>query len=165
MTAGRLTVNCSAARCEFPVARGRCRCAPQHGTCCAFCVYEPHTHIHHNHTSALFCRSSSIFAKPAASVATSKYGNSHVHSHGHMDTRADPRPVTSKAYVTDSIQELLEFLTDSDFQQRISPKLLSSPTGKDFTNIVTFLFRMFDPTYIMAGKMEDEVQLVFKALR
>lgn len=82
-----------------------------------------------------------------------------------MGTKVDPRPVTSKQFVADSINELLTFLMEADFQQRISPKVLAGPGSKDFIAIVSFLFRQIDPSFLMTGKMEDDVQLVFRALK
>lgn len=77
----------------------------------------------------------------------------------------DPRNVNSKQFVSDSVIELVQFLEDFGFNQRIAHKTLAAPTGKDFANIVSFLFRLLDPAFVMSGKMEDEVALVFKTLR
>lgn len=57
---------------------------------------------------------------------------------------------------------------DNDYPQRITAKILLSPTGKDFQSILTFLLRLLDPSFSLSsgpGKMEDEVHNVFKSLR
>lgn len=46
----------------------------------------------------------------------------------------------------------------------LSPKILTKPTTKDFTNIVLFLFRQIDPNYKCTGKFEDEMIAMFKYL-
>jgi len=70
--------------------------------------------------------------------------------------------------MTDNVDKLAKFLMDNDYPQRITAKLLQSPTGKDFQSILTFLLRLLDPTFALSsgpGKMEDEVHAVFKSLR
>lgn len=81
---------------------------------------------------------------------------------------ADPRPLTSKSWMNENVEKLAKFLMDNDYPQRITSKILQSPTGKDFQSILTFLLRMLDPTFSLStgpGKMEDEVHNVFKSLR
>lgn len=46
----------------------------------------------------------------------------------------------------------------------LSPKILTSPTGKDFTQLAFWLFQRFDPSLKAFGKVEDEVPLFFKRL-
>ena len=99
------------------------------------------------------CRRSSLFGRPTGALTTALL---------------DPRPLTSKAWMTDNIDKLAKFLVDMDYPARITPKLLASPTGKDFQAIMSFLLRLIDPQFALsatAGKMEDDVQLVFKALK
>ena len=38
-----------------------------------------------------------------------------------------------------------------------SPQVLSSPTTKDFTNVMMFIFRQFDPVLPKTFKLEEEV--------
>lgn len=80
-------------------------------------------------------------------------------------TRADPRNITDKRYVPTSIRSLIEFLTYHNYDHSISPKILTSPSGKDFNNIVQFLFRLIDSNLSCPGKFEDEVISMFKYLR
>jgi SMC interacting uncharacterized protein involved in chromosome segregation len=41
----------------------------------------------------------------------------------------------------------------------ISLQVLSSPTTKDFTNVMLFLYRQFDPVLPKTFKLEEEVGL------
>lgn len=79
--------------------------------------------------------------------------------------RADPRNITDKRYVPTNIRVLIDYLTAHGFDHTISPKILTSPTAKDFNNIVQFLFRQVDSNLSCPGKFEDEVISMFKYLR
>jgi kinetochore protein NDC80 len=63
------------------------------------------------------------------------------------------------------VRTLIEFLTYHNYDHAISPKILNSPSGKDFNNIVQFLFRLIDQNLSCPGKFEDEVIQMFKYLR
>ena len=79
--------------------------------------------------------------------------------------RPDPRPITDKAYQKECIQQLLKFLQERNYEYQVTQKSLSQPSGKDFTNIVTFMLRMIDPTFQVGTlKMEDEISMNFKAM-
>lgn len=46
------------------------------------------------------------------------------------------------------------------------PQVLSSPTTKDFTNIMMFLLRQIDPNLLKNfGKLEEEVPQLYKRLK
>ncbi|KAA8494404.1 Kinetochore protein NDC80-like [Porphyridium purpureum] len=79
--------------------------------------------------------------------------------------KSDPRPVTDKTYMQDCIRNLIYFLTEHGFDQAISPKLLSTPTSKDFQHILTFLLRQVDPAFQFEKRFEDEVPALLKTLR
>jgi kinetochore protein NDC80 len=82
-----------------------------------------------------------------------------------LTTRADPRNITDKRFVNNSIRALLDYLTAHNYDNAISPKILTTPSTKDFNNIVQFLFRQIDPNFAYTGKYEDEVIAMFKCLR
>jgi kinetochore protein NDC80 len=86
-------------------------------------------------------------------------------SAGTVSRKADPRPINTRDFINEQVEELIMYLANNHYNQRISPKTFNPPTGKDFKSIVTFLFRLLDEGYEMAGRVEDEVPLVFKALR
>ena len=77
---------------------------------------------------------------------------------------ADPRNISDKQFVNNSIRTLIEYLTRHNFDHAINPKILTRPAVKDFHNIIMFLFRQIDPNYTSSGKLEDEVVTVFKHL-
>ena len=79
--------------------------------------------------------------------------------------KVDPRPIAEKAFQQESIKHLLHYLVSTGYEYPISHKTLTRPSGKDFTNIVTFMLRRVDPNFQDGTmKMEDEVAMNFKAL-
>lgn len=82
-----------------------------------------------------------------------------------VPVRTDSRPITDKAYQKECIKQLLDFLHQSGYDQPVSPKSLTRPSGKDFTNIVTFMLRRVDPNFQDGTmKIEDEISMNFKAM-
>ncbi len=78
--------------------------------------------------------------------------------------RQDPRPNTDKGYIQTSIRGLINYLTDHNYDHPFSTKILQRPTAKDFTYIISFLFRQVDPNFHITGKLEDEVLAFFKSM-
>lgn len=76
----------------------------------------------------------------------------------------DPRPIQTAAWRGDAINKIMEFLMATEYPQRCSPKLLASPSSKDFQAILTHMTRCLDGGYVMVGKLEDEVGSLIKAL-
>lgn len=82
-----------------------------------------------------------------------------------MPARTDSRPISDRAYQQDCVRRLLEFLQKVGYDQPISPKSLTRPSGKDFQNIVTFMLRLVDPNFQDGSmKIEDEVSMNFRAM-
>eukprot|EP00934_Nitzschia_sp_Nitz4_P000044 Nitzschia sp. Nitz4//scaffold253_size28098//339//2317//NITZ4_008136-RA/size28098-snap-gene-0.51-mRNA-1//-1//CDS//3329544285//44//frame0 len=80
-------------------------------------------------------------------------------------TRVDPRPVTDKAFQQDCIKVLFQFLMANGYDHPVTHKTLARPSGKDFTNIITFLLCRVDPTFQDGTmKLEDEIAMNFRAL-
>jgi kinetochore protein NDC80 len=92
-----------------------------------------------------FDRRSSTFGKPSA-------------------IKQDPRPLGDKNFFAACIRTVIAYLSTHGYPYAVSPKLLTSPTGKDFAQIVLFLFQRFDPNLKAFGKVEDEVPVFFKRL-
>lgn len=104
----------------------------------------------------------------SARSRSSLFGSRPVLASASSAVLADPRPLTTKVWMNESVERLAKFLADMDYPQRVTGKMLLSPTGKDFTSILTFMLRFLDPAFSLSvgtGKMEDEVHAVFKALR
>lgn len=77
----------------------------------------------------------------------------------------DPRPISNKGFMQAGIRNLIEFLTQHNYDYPISPKVLSRPTGKDFQNILQFLFLLLDRNLRFSQKFTEEVPMIFKGLQ
>jgi kinetochore protein NDC80 len=60
------------------------------------------------------------------------------------------------------VRKLSEYLSAHGFEGAVSPKILISPSTKDFFNIVAFLLKQLDPHIKITGKLEDEFITMFK---
>lgn len=78
--------------------------------------------------------------------------------------KADPRPLSDKNFFNSCIRTIITYASMHAYPYPLSPKILTSPTGKDFTQLAFWLFQRFDPTLKAFGKVEDEVPLFFKRL-
>mmetsp|Transcript_33184 Transcript_33184/g.73361 ORF Transcript_33184/g.73361 Transcript_33184/m.73361 type:complete len:629 (+) Transcript_33184:314-2200(+) len=78
--------------------------------------------------------------------------------------KQDPRPLNDKNFLNNCIRTVITYLSTHGFPAAVSPKTLASPTAKDFTLIVQFLFQRFDPNMKTFGKIEDDVPMFFKRL-
>lgn len=80
-------------------------------------------------------------------------------------SRADPRPVSDKGFQLICVKKLLKFLLERGYEYPVSQKSLTRPSGKDFTNIMTFLLRHVDPNFQDGTmKIEDEIAMNFRAM-
>lgn len=77
----------------------------------------------------------------------------------------DPRNVREKGFVRQSLQRLIEFLVENNYDRQISPKQLEAPTTKDFLHILTFLYNQIDPRFVLGPNVAEEVPAIFKRLR
>jgi SMC interacting uncharacterized protein involved in chromosome segregation len=55
--------------------------------------------------------------------------------------RTDPRPLNDKTWMNQSVKKLITFLTVHSYPAQLAPKILLSPTAKDFANIFQFLYK------------------------
>jgi kinetochore protein NDC80 len=78
---------------------------------------------------------------------------------------ADPRNMNDRAFMNNSIRQLIDYLTQHSFDHAISTKILSKPAVKDFNNIVHFLFKQIDPNFACTGQFGEETIAMFKHLR
>ena len=79
--------------------------------------------------------------------------------------RNDPRSIGDKEYQLTCIRNLLQYLTDGGYENIVSVRSLSCPSGKDFNQILTFMVRKIDPTFNDGStKFEDEAVLFFRQL-
>lgn len=52
-----------------------------------------------------------------------------------------------KTFLNASFHKLADYLSSHGYDQPINAKTLSRPSGRDFNNIMGFLFRQIDPNY------------------
>ncbi|KAL6768601.1 hypothetical protein ACKKBF_B11390 [Auxenochlorella protothecoides x Auxenochlorella symbiontica] len=80
--------------------------------------------------------------------------------------KSDPRPVGDKQYQANCARTIITYLATHNYEYQINPKVLASPTTKDFTNIMLFLLRRLDPLTAKGPvKLEEEVPVLYKRLR
>ncbi|CAH1799853.1 unnamed protein product, partial [Owenia fusiformis] len=104
----------------------------------------------------------SAIAPMAKKRRSSGYGK----TYGHRDTiLKDPRPITDKGYKHRMIEKLIAFLVDNKFPHPITPKVLQSPTSKDFLRIFEFIYGFIHPNFHLTQKPEEEVPKLMKELR
>ncbi|KAL8925109.1 MAG: hypothetical protein Q9172_002376 [Xanthocarpia lactea] len=81
----------------------------------------------------------------------------------------DPRPLKDRGYQAKIGQELLDYLTQNNFEMDVKHSLgqntLKSPTQKDFNFIFQWLYRRIDPGYRFTRGIDAEVPPLLKQLR
>ncbi|XP_069137112.1 kinetochore protein NDC80 homolog isoform X2 [Argopecten irradians] len=80
---------------------------------------------------------------------------------GHTGITKDPRPISNKSYQQSCIKDLVLFLTEKQFPQSISPKVLQSPTSGDFMKIFEFIYGFLSPKCSVS---RDDVPRIIKQL-
>mgnify|MGYP000601283386 CR=1 FL=1 len=93
----------------------------------------------------------------------------------------DYNDIKDKKYLNDAIKKMCSYLKTRGYSNASSlnvKQLVNGPSGKDFQNIMTFLFRRVDPTFYQSPvgnnkqtrsdevqiKFEDEVTMAFRCL-
>lgn len=56
-----------------------------------------------------------------------------------------------KSYLNASVHKMADYLSTHGYDQPINMKTLSRPSGRDFNNIMGFLFRQIDPNYVVSA--------------
>lgn len=81
----------------------------------------------------------------------------------------DPRPLRDPSYRARISQELLNYLTENNFELDMKFSLrqdsLKSPSQKEFTNIFQWLYRRLDSGYRFQKAVDTEVPPILKQLR
>ncbi|KAI1814280.1 HEC/Ndc80p family protein [Poronia punctata] len=81
----------------------------------------------------------------------------------------DPRPLKDRTYQARIGQELLDYLSQHNFELRmkhtLSHKIIKSPTQKDFNYMFQFLYQCIDPSYRFQKNIDQEVPPILKQLR
>ena len=97
-------------------------------------------------------------------------------------SNVDPRDVRDRSYLQSAIRKMVSYLTSRGYADasslNVKQLVNSGPSGRDFQNIMTFLFRRVDPTFHSTPasgqnnhrsdevvlKFEDEVSMAFRCL-
>ncbi|KAL1418390.1 hypothetical protein MTO96_000037 [Rhipicephalus appendiculatus] len=76
-----------------------------------------------------------------------------------MANLKDQRPFNDKAYVSQCVDKLYEFLKEKAYPNYTTPQALSRMSAKEFENVITFLIQFFEPSFKLGGgvRMEDAV--------
>ena len=113
-------------------------------------------------------RRSSVYSRPSTS---GPMGHQSFFSQGPIPAGVprDPRPLKDGAYRAKIGQELLDYLSQNNFEldmkHSLSQNTLKSPTQKDFNNIFQWLYHRLDPAYKFIKNIDAEVPPILKQLR
>lgn len=81
----------------------------------------------------------------------------------------DPRPLKDRGFQKQLGQEMLDYLTQNNFEMDMKHSLtqnsMVSPTQKDFNNMFQWLYQRIDPGYKFYRNIDQEVPPILKALR
>ncbi|PVI07381.1 HEC/Ndc80p family protein-like protein [Periconia macrospinosa] len=81
----------------------------------------------------------------------------------------DPRRLKDASTRSQMGQELLEYLTQNNFEMDskhvLSAKCMTSPTQKDFNCMFQWLYKRIDPAYRFQKSMDQEVPVLLKQMR
>ena len=113
-------------------------------------------------------RRSSVYSRPSNS---GPMGHQSFFSQGPIPAGVprDPRPLKDAAYRAKIGQELLDYLSQNNFEldmkHSLSQNTLKSPTQKDFNCIFQWLYHRLDPAYKFIKNIDGEVPPILKQLR
>lgn len=81
----------------------------------------------------------------------------------------DPRPLKTGGYQAKMGQEMLDYLTQHNFElemkHTLSQNVFKSPTQKDFNFVFQWLYHRIDPAYRFQKNIDAEVPAILKQLR
>ena len=116
-------------------------------------------------------RSSSMY-RPRQSIVGGATGNHHSFFQTTLQPAGvpkDPRPLKDRAFQTRMGQELMEYMTQNDFEMQmghvLSPNVMKSPTQKDFNYMFQWLYHRIDPNHKFLKNIDQEVPPILKQLR
>lgn len=113
-------------------------------------------------------RRSSVFSRPSSGAGM---GHQSFFTQGPIPAGVprDPRPLRDRSFQARIGQELLEYMTQNNFELEMKHSLgqntLKSPTQKDFNYIFQWLYRRIDPGYKFVRNIDAEVPPILKQLR
>ncbi|BDD56848.1 kinetochore-associated Ndc80 complex subunit ndc80 [Monascus purpureus] len=117
--------------------------------------------------SQSFQRRSSVFSRP--SMGPMGHQSFFTQAPPPAGVPKDPRPLRDRSFQARIAQELLEYLTQNNFELEmkhpLSQNTLRSPTQKDFNYVFQWLYHRIDPGYKFQKGMDAEVPPILKQLR
>lgn len=69
----------------------------------------------------------------------------------------ETRPLNSRAYQQRCVKILIEFLTAHGYPNNLTPKMLLSPTTKDFLKVFEFIVKTIEYKYKVSDRYEEEI--------
>lgn len=113
-------------------------------------------------------RRSSVYSRPSSTGPTS-HQSFFVQAPVPASAPRDPRPLKDRTYQAKIGQEMLDYLTQNNFELEMKHALgqntLKSPTQKDFNLIFQWLYHRIDPAYRFQKNIDAEVPPILKQLR
>ena len=123
------------------------------------------------HSTAVSSGRLSLSSSAAASASGAGGRRSSTHSrpsslHGSSSSsvRSDPRPLHDKAYLKEQVHKIILYCIAHAYDRPLSPKLLLSPTAKDFRHLMLFFFQQVDPNFAYGSCVEDDIKRTMKLL-
>ncbi|KAL2214616.1 hypothetical protein CC79DRAFT_1283923 [Sarocladium strictum] len=81
----------------------------------------------------------------------------------------DPRPLKDRQFQARLGQELMEYMTQGNFEMEmkhvLSQNVMKSPTQKDFNYMFQWIYHQIDPSYRFQKNIDQEVPPILKQLR
>ncbi|KAL8678535.1 MAG: hypothetical protein Q9186_005115 [Xanthomendoza sp. 1 TL-2023] len=135
--------------------------------------YAPNAMTPHKQSTVLNAsqslqRRSSVYSRPSS---TGPMGHQSFFTQAPIPAGVprDPRPLKDRSYQAKIGQELLDYLTQNNFEMDMKHSLgqntLKSPTQKDFNFILQWLYHRIDPGYKFTRGIDAEVPPILKQLR
>ncbi|KAL8841222.1 MAG: hypothetical protein Q9170_001011 [Blastenia crenularia] len=113
-------------------------------------------------------RRSSVYSRPS-STGPGGYQSFFTQAPVPAGVPRDPRPLKDRGYQAKIGQEMLDYLTQNNFEMEMKHSLgqntLKSPTQKDFNFIFQWLYHRIDPAYKFQKNIDAEVPPILKQLR
>ncbi|KAI4246819.1 MAG: hypothetical protein L6R40_001848 [Gallowayella cf. fulva] len=136
-------------------------------------TYMSNTMTPHKQSSVLngsqsLQRRSSVYSRPSS---TGPMGHQSFFTQAPIPAGVprDPRPLKDRSYQAKIGQEMLDYLTQNNFEMDMKHSLgqntLKSPTQKDFNFIFQWLYHRIDPGYKFTRGIDAEVPPILKQLR
>lgn len=113
-------------------------------------------------------RRSSVYSRPSS---TGPMGQQSFFVQAPIPATAprDPRPLKTGSFQAKMGQEMLDYLTQHNFElemkHSLSQNVFKSPTQKDFNFIFQWLYHRIDPAYRFQKNIDAEVPAILKQLR